>query len=122
MKVIFTKEGGEYSALVAKKNLALTCHALGFVTWNSFTKRAEYFHPQKGFTDSFKESWEKATTEDCLKALASPKWSRSIAMAPAAICDTVVGAKAIENGNTSEDKGKGKSLRGKGDATEKVDS
>ena len=114
MKVIFTKEGGDYSALVATKNLALTCHALGFVTWNSFTKRAEYFHPQKGFTESFKESWEKASIEDGLKQPSS-KCSRTIAMAPAAICDKTVANKAIKNGNTGEDKGKGKSLGGKGD-------
>ena len=95
--------------------MALTCHALGFVTWNSFTKRAEYFHPQKGFTESFKESWEKATIDEGLK---TPR-GRSITMAPAAICDIAMDDKTIESGNPSEYKGKGKSSGGKSDQCDK---
>ena len=49
LEIIFKKEGGSRAALMATKNIALTCISLGeeFIHLNSFSKRTEFFHPQK---------------------------------------------------------------------------
>eukprot|EP00969_Alexandrium_andersonii_P027874 1216208-Alexandrium_andersonii.AAC.1 len=67
-----TKPSGDGEAKVAAYNYCRTCinlHKAGkshrgrlFLSWNGFTRRAEFLYVKKSFQESFARTWETQTT------------------------------------------------------------